>query len=66
VIPAYQPQWSARAAVKQVYESIKKYGLTLDEFEGARYARLPHMKKLIAEEVVDERFNYIAKASRAA
>jgi nucleoside-diphosphate-sugar epimerase len=66
VIPAYQPQWTARAAVKQVYESIKTYGLTLDEFEGARYARLPHMKKLIAEEVVDERFNYIAKASRAA
>ncbi|HEY7088135.1 MAG TPA: NAD(P)-dependent oxidoreductase [Tepidisphaeraceae bacterium] len=66
LIPAYQPQWSARAAAKQVYESIKKYGLTLDEFEGTRYARLPHMKKLIADGVVDDRFNYTSKANKAA
>jgi nucleoside-diphosphate-sugar epimerase len=66
VIPAYHPQWSARAAAKQVYQAIKQYGLTLDDFEGSRFARLPHMKKLIADGVVDERFNYIAKANKAA
>jgi nucleoside-diphosphate-sugar epimerase len=66
VIPAFQPQWSARAAAKQVYEAIKKYGLTLDEFEGARYARLPHMKKLIADGVVDAKFNYVSKKSTKA
>jgi nucleoside-diphosphate-sugar epimerase len=66
VIPAYQPQWSARAAAKQVYEAIKKYGLTMEQFEGPGLARLPHMKKLIADGVVDERFNYIAKATKAA
>jgi nucleoside-diphosphate-sugar epimerase len=65
-VPAYQPQWSARAAAKQVYEAIKKYGLTVEEFEGAKFARLPHMKKLIAEGVMDERFNYTAKANKAA
>ena len=54
MVPAYQPQWSAAAAAKQVYEAIKKFGLTLEDFEGTRYARLPHMKKLIAEGVVDE------------
>jgi nucleoside-diphosphate-sugar epimerase len=66
MIPAYQPQWSARAAAKQVYAAIKKFGLTLDEFEGAKYARLPHMKKLIADGVVDERFNYTMKIHKAA
>src|SRR4051812_22903010 len=66
LVPAYQPQWSARAAAKQVYEAIKKYGLTVEEFEGAKFARLPHMKKLIAEGVMDERFNYTAKANKAA
>ena len=50
-MPAYQPQWTARAAAKQVYEAIKKYGLTVDDFEGAQFARLPHMKKLIADGV---------------
>lgn len=66
VIPAYQPQWSARAAARQVYENIKKYGLTLEQFEGAYYARLPHMKKLIADGVMDERFQYTSKANQAA
>lgn len=66
LIPAYQPQWTAQAAAKQVYEAVKKFGLKADDFEGAKLARLPHMKKLIAEGVVDERFNYVQKATRAA
>jgi nucleoside-diphosphate-sugar epimerase len=66
MVPAYKPKWTAAAAVKEVYEAIKKYGLKLDEFEGPRYARLPHMKKLIADGVVDERFNYTTKANKAA
>jgi nucleoside-diphosphate-sugar epimerase len=66
LVPAYQPQWNAEAAVKQVYQAIKSYGLTVDEFEGARYARLPHMKQLVADGVVDERFNYTSKANKAA
>ena len=57
-LPAYQPIWSARDGARQVYERVKQVGLTLDEFEGARYARLPHMKKLIADGVMDERFRY--------
>jgi nucleoside-diphosphate-sugar epimerase len=66
VLPAFKPVWTAAAAAKQVYESIKKYGLTVDDFEGARFARLPHMKKLIAEGIVDERFNYTTKGRKAA
>lgn len=66
MVPAYQPQWSARAAAEQVYEAIRKFGLGPDDFEGARFARLPHMKQLIADGVMDERFNLIHHATRAA
>lgn len=66
MVPAYQPQWTAKAAIKQVYESICKYGLTLDEFEGSRYARLPHMLKLVSDGVVDKRFHRIRNVSEAA
>jgi nucleoside-diphosphate-sugar epimerase len=65
-LPAYQPQWTAAAGVKQVYQAIKKFGLKPEEFEGEKYARLPHLKQLIADGVMDERFNYSAKANRAA
>jgi len=66
VVPAYQPVWTAAAAAKQVYDAIKKYGLKVEEFEGPRFARLPHMKQLIAEGIVDERFNYTNKGRKAA
>ncbi|MGH7178161.1 MAG: hypothetical protein ACREJC_12335, partial [Tepidisphaeraceae bacterium] len=66
MVPGYQPRWSARAAVTQVYESIRRYGLTVDDFEGAKLARLPHMKKLVAEGILDERFNYTTVVTKAA
>ena len=66
MIPAYQPVWTAKAAAKQVYEAIKRIGLTVEQFEGPKYARLPHMKQLIADGIVDERFNYTKKATKAA
>jgi nucleoside-diphosphate-sugar epimerase len=56
----FRPQWSARDGARQVYEMVRKVGLASGEFEGPRYARLPHMKKLIADGIVDERFRYRA------
>jgi nucleoside-diphosphate-sugar epimerase len=66
IVPAFKPRWTARAAVKQVYDAIKRIGLTVDEFEGGRYARLPHMKQLIADGVVDAKFHYTQKSTKAA
>jgi nucleoside-diphosphate-sugar epimerase len=65
-VPAYQPTWTARAAARQVYEAIKRYGLASEEFEGPRYARLAHLKKLVADGVMDERFQLLSKATKAA
>jgi nucleoside-diphosphate-sugar epimerase len=66
VLPAYHPHWNARSAVRQVYEAIRAIGLQAGEFEAARYARLAHMKQLVADGVVDERFNLIGKLYKAA
>jgi hypothetical protein len=62
-VPTYKPQWTARAAAEQVYAAICKYGLTLEEFEGARYGRLPHMQKLMADGVLDKRFEYTRQST---
>ncbi len=44
----FKPQWTARRGVEQLYEAFCKVGLTLDDFEGERFKRIAHMKKLIA------------------
>ena len=38
----------------ELYESYRAIGLTLEEFEGPRYQRIGHIKKLIADGVIDE------------
>lgn len=58
LVPAYQPRWTARAAVEEIYTAIQRIALRAGEFEGARYARLPHMLSLISDGVLDPKFRY--------
>ena len=45
----FKPQWTARRGVEELYEAYQRVGLTLDEFEGERFMRIAHVKKLIAD-----------------
>jgi nucleoside-diphosphate-sugar epimerase len=53
VLPAFKPQWDARCGAEQLYAAYKKSGVTLEEFEGVRYNRIAHIRKLIADQVLD-------------
>jgi len=54
VLPDFLPQWDARKGAETLYEAYKKIDLTLEEFEGPRYQRIGHIKKLIADDIIDE------------
>jgi nucleoside-diphosphate-sugar epimerase len=45
----FKPQWTAKRGVEELYEAYKRVGLTLEEFEGERFMRIAHIKKLIRE-----------------
>jgi nucleoside-diphosphate-sugar epimerase len=51
--PEFQPQWDAKRGAKHIYEVLKSSNLTLEEFEGPRYQRIAHIKKLIADGIID-------------
>ena len=53
-LPAFKPQWDARKGAEQLYTAYRSSGLTLAEFEGPRYQRIGHIKKLLAEEILDK------------
>lgn len=53
VLKGFEPQWTARKGAQQLYEAYKRVGLTLAEFEGPRYQRIGHIRKLLAEGVLD-------------
>src|SRR5262249_24617381 len=48
------PRWDAAKGARSLYEAYLAQELTLKEFEGPRYQRIGHIKKLIADEIVDE------------
>lgn len=49
----FKPQWTARRGVEELYEAYRTVGLTLDDFEGERYKRIAHVKKLVNDGALD-------------
>jgi len=58
VLKDFKPQWTARRGVEQLYEAYKASGLTLEEFEGPKYKRIAHVKKLVAEGRLDKNLRW--------
>ena len=53
VLPAFKPQWDAARAPSSSTPPTRSSGLKLDEFEGPRYQRIAHIKKLLNEGIID-------------
>ena len=43
----FKPQWTARRGIEQLYEAYQRVGLKLEDFEGERFKRIAHVKKLV-------------------
>lgn len=52
VLPAFQPTWDAKKGAEQLYAAYSSSALKLDEFEGARYQRIGHIKKLLGDGII--------------
>lgn len=65
-LPAFRPQWDARRGAEQLYAAYSASGLTLEEFEGPRYQRIGHIRKLMADGVLDDGLRHRPGAPQAA
>lgn len=45
----YETTWTVPKGIVQLYRAFRHHGVTLEEFEGHRYQRLAHIRRLIAE-----------------
>lgn len=48
----FKPQWTARRGIEQLYETFSGCGLSLEDFEGVRFKRIAHVRKLIDQGVL--------------
>lgn len=58
VLHGFKPQWTARRGVEQLYQAYKSIGLKLEDFEGPKFMRIAHIKKLIDEGLLDENLRW--------
>ena len=52
-LPAFKPKWDARLGAEQLCAAYRHAGLILEEFEGPRYQRISHIRRLIAEGILE-------------
>jgi len=52
--PEFKPQWNVRLGASQLYSSFKRIGLKLGDFEGPRFKRIDHIKKLLKSGRLDK------------
>jgi nucleoside-diphosphate-sugar epimerase len=63
-LPAFKPRWDARMGAEQLYKAYLTSGVTLEEFEGPRYQRIGHIKKLLAERILGDDLRRTAPAEQ--
>jgi nucleoside-diphosphate-sugar epimerase len=51
--PRSKPKWTAEAGAEQIHESYRRYGIRQEDFEGPRYKRIEHIKKLLSSGRLD-------------
>lgn len=66
-LPAARPRWDAASGARQLSAAYRTASLSITEFEGPRYQRIGHIRKLLETGVLgpDLRFMAIAEASVA-
>lgn len=52
-LPAFEPQWTVRLGVEQLYAAYCRYGLTEKKFLGTKYLRIKRIRKLQSEGRLD-------------
>jgi nucleoside-diphosphate-sugar epimerase len=50
-VPQFQPQWTVRRGMRELYDAFAKYGLTAEAFAG--FKRIRHIQKLQRESLLD-------------
>jgi nucleoside-diphosphate-sugar epimerase len=59
-LPEFEPRWTARHGVEELYEAYRDFDLTSEEFLGPRYLRIKHVLEMQAEGKLDDMLRWRA------
>ena len=61
-LPQFQPEWTVRSGIEQLYLCYCEKNLVRDEFVGSRYTRIKQIKKLQTEGRLDSNLRWRSQA----
>jgi nucleoside-diphosphate-sugar epimerase len=60
-LPAYQPQWTVRRGVEELYAAYRTVGLSQQDLEGSQFLRIKHILGLIDAGRLDSDLRWISE-----
>ncbi len=48
-LPGFRPQWNARLGTQELYQAYRTAGLSFQDLESGRYARITHIQRLLRD-----------------
>jgi len=58
-LPAYQPQWTVRKGIEELFEAYKSVDLKQEDLEGSRFLRIKHILGLIDRAELDKNLRWV-------
>ncbi len=65
-LPAFQPRWTVRQGIEQVYEAFCQHGTSAEEFLSSQFIRLERIRELQTAGALDEMLRWRASPRPAA
>jgi nucleoside-diphosphate-sugar epimerase len=59
MLPSFRPRWNARLGAEELYRAYRRFGLTLEDLEGARYMRIERIRRLQEAGRLDARLRWV-------
>jgi nucleoside-diphosphate-sugar epimerase len=57
-LPGFQPKWHVRLGAQELYAACQRAKLSLQDFDGPRFKRITHIRKLLAEGCLDSNLRW--------
>jgi nucleoside-diphosphate-sugar epimerase len=64
VLKDFRPQWNAKKGAAELYETYQKVNVKVEDFEGPKFQRIAHIKKLLADGILDESLRFVSVEQR--
>ena len=64
-LPSFEPQWTVRRGVEELYDAYLQYGLTVEQLEGSGLQRIKHITEAQALGHIDEQLRMTTSGETA-